>query len=175
MAQSSSPTGGAAAPVLVSGATGFTGGHLALELARRGERVRALVRPGADVGRLREAGVELVEGDLRDAAAVARAAEGARRIYHIAAVYRTAGHPDSFYADINVGGTENVLAAARKHGVGRTVHCSTIGVHGDVKEIPCTEDSPFNPGDVYQRTKLDGQRRAQAAFASGLPASADRP
>jgi len=164
-----------AAPILVTGATGFCGGHLALRLAGNGHRVRALVRPTAETDQLKAAGVELVTGDLTARADVAKAAEGCRKIYHIAAVYRTASHPDSYYEDVNVGGTVNVLEAAKKHGVARTIHCSTIGVHGDVKEFPCTEDSPFNPGDIYQRTKLAGEQAAQAAFKAGLPGVVFRP
>lgn len=162
-------------PVLVTGATGFAGGHLALRLRRLGHPVRALVRPTAKVDHLRAAGVELVEGDLRRAADVAKAARGASRIYHIAAVYRTASHPDSYYREVNVGGTINVLEAAQKHGVGRVIHCSTVGVHGDVKEVPCTEDTPFNPGDIYQETKLEGELKAREAFKGGLPGVVFRP
>lgn len=162
-------------PVLVTGATGFTGGHLALTLRRQGAPVRALVRPGAKVAALEAAGVELVEGDLRNAEDVERAAKGVERIYHIAALFRTAGHLDSLYHEVHVTGTEHVLAAGRKHDVARVVHCSTIGIHGDVKEIPCTEDSPFNPGDVYQRTKLEGELVAKRAFDAGLPGAIVRP
>jgi dihydroflavonol-4-reductase len=161
--------------VLVTGATGFTGGHLAHRLRARGHPVRALVRAGPNLGPLAAAGIELIEGDLRDASDVARAAEGVARIYHIAAVFRTAGHPDGFYWDVNVKGTLNVLEAAAKHRVARTVHCSTIGVHGDVKEIPADEDTPFNPGDIYQETKLAAELEAKAAFEAGLPGVIFRP
>jgi dihydroflavonol-4-reductase len=68
-----------------------------------------------------------------------------------------------------------VLEAAYRHGVGRTIHCSTIGVHGDTKEVPCNEDSPFNPGDIYQETKLEGELKARAAFEGGLPGVIFRP
>jgi nucleoside-diphosphate-sugar epimerase len=159
----------------VTGATGFTGGHLAFRLRERGHPVRALVRAPAAARDLEAAGVELIEGDLRRAADVARAAAGVDRIYHIAAVFRTAGHPDAFYREVNLHGTENVLEAAARHGVARTIHCSTIGVHGDVKEIPCTEDSPFNPGDIYQETKLAGELAARRAFDGGLPGVIFRP
>lgn len=158
-----------ASPVLVTGASGCIGGALAHRLRADGVPVRALVRPTSATGHLRAAGVELVTGDIRDRGAVERAAEGVGRIYHIAGVFRTAGHPDQYYFDVNAGGTENVLHAARRHGVARLVHGSTIGVHGDVLEIPCTEDSPFNPGDVYQRSKLEGERLVQAALRDGLP------
>lgn len=161
--------------VLVTGATGFTGGHLALRLRKLGHPVRALVRPGAKVDHLKAAGVMLVEGDLRERGDVLRAAEGARRIFHIAAVFRTAGHPDSHYCDVNVGGTENVFDAARTHGAARVVHCSTIGVHGDCDDIPCTEESLFKPGDIYQETKLKGEFAARAALDGGVPGVIFRP
>lgn len=161
--------------VLVTGATGFTGGALAKKLIERGDQVVALVRKSANTKPLEALGVELVYGDITDADAVQRAAEATQIIYHIAAVYRTAGHPDSYYEAVNVQGVQHVIDAARKHNVGRTVHCSTIGVHGDIEEIPSNEASPFNPGDIYQRTKLAGEQLFAEAMANGLPGSIFRP
>ena len=161
--------------VLVTGATGFTGGALAKKLIERGDQVVALVRKSANTKPLEALGVELVYGDITDADAVQRAAEATQIIYHIAAVYRTAGHPDSYYEAVNVQGVQHVIDAARKHNVGRTVHCSTIGVHGDIEEIPSNETSPFNPGDIYQRTKLAGEQLFAEAMANGLPGSIFRP
>ncbi|MEM9019208.1 MAG: NAD-dependent epimerase/dehydratase family protein [Planctomycetota bacterium] len=161
--------------VMVTGATGFTGGALARELVRQGRHVRALVRDPQKANALSEAGMEPIEGDIRDADAVRRAAEGAEVIYHIAAVFRTAGHPDSYYTDINEGGVVNVIDAAKALGTPRTVHCSTVGVHGHVSEIPSNEDSPYNPGDVYQVTKLEGEKRMQEAIAEGFPGVIFRP
>lgn len=162
--------------VLVTGATGFTGGHLARNLAQRGWKVRALVRDTSKaINELIEHGIEPVKGDLTDRQAVLEAAAGVQDIYHIAAVYRSARHPDSYYWDVNVGGTQHVLDAARHHGVRRTVHCSTAGVHGEVSDIPATEDSAMNPGDIYQITKLEGERLASRAFADGVPGVVFRP
>lgn len=161
--------------ILVTGATGFTGGALALELVRRGHRVRALVREDSDTGRLRDAGVELYPGDIRDPEAVARAVAGTHLVYHIAAVFRTAGHSDSYYREVNAGGVENVIRAARKHRPSRVVHCSTVGVHGHVERIPADEDAPFNPGDIYQKTKAEGEEIARDAFVQDVPGVVFRP
>lgn len=148
--------------VLVTGVTGFTGGHLARALKRRGHTVRGLVRPRSlerpATASLRAAGIELVSGDLTDAAAVASACVGVDVVYHIAASYREAGQPDSAYRDVNVTGAVNVLEGAHRAGVRRMVHCSTGGVHGHVEDPPADEEAPFNPGDIYQQSKLDAER-----------------
>lgn len=161
--------------VLVTGATGFTGGALAQKLIERGDSVVALVRQTADTSALEKLGVRLVYGDISDATSVAEAAQGCDIIYHIAAVYRTAGHPDEYYEAVNIGGVQNVIDAAKLHNVARTVHCSTIGVHGDIEEIPSNEGSPFNPGDIYQRTKLSGEELFAQAMHEGLEGAIFRP
>ncbi len=163
--------------VLVTGATGFAGGALAKEHARRGDSVVALVRDAESksASELAAAGVVLVQGDMQDRDAVLRAAEGVDLIQHIAAVYRTAGHSDDYYHAVNDGGVQHIIDAAQRHGVARVVHCSTIGVHGHVREVPAHEDSPFNAGDIYQRSKLAGENRFRAAMEGGLPGVIFRP
>ena len=151
--------------VLVTGATGFTGGHLAAGLKQCGHTVRALVRPRSlekfRASSLAQLGIDAVEGDLTDPESVARAAVGATVVYHIAATYREAGQPDSVYRVVNVDGTRHVLDAARRAGATRVVHCSTGGVHGHIEQPPATEDAPLNPGDVYQETKLEAEQLAR--------------
>jgi dihydroflavonol-4-reductase len=161
--------------VLVTGATGFTGGHLARELKRRGHEVHALVRDPGRAHLLEQDGIVLHTGNLTDAAAVAQAATGCEVIYHIAAVYREARHPEEYFRRINVGGTRNVLDAAELHGARRVVHCSTVGVHGDVQTIPADENAPFAPGDIYQSTKLEAELLARARIDAGLPGVIFRP
>jgi nucleoside-diphosphate-sugar epimerase len=150
--------------VLVTGATGFTGGHLARALAARGDVVSALVRietPAASA--LKQAGVTLVTGDLRDRDAVAAATDGVEVVYHLAALYRQAGLGDEVYRAVNATAAADVVDAAARAGVRRVVHCSTVGVHGDVEHPPANEDAPLKPGDIYQVTKLEGERLARDA------------
>ena len=162
---------------LVTGATGFTGGRLAETLVARGYRVRAMVRDmdGAAAQALREQGIEVTQGDLTDAAAIARAMEGVTHLFNIAAAYRDASHADDYYFRVNRDAVRDLLEAAETAGVARIVHCSTCGVHGDVVEIPANEETAFRPGDVYQQSKLEGEEIARAAMARGAPVSVIRP
>jgi nucleoside-diphosphate-sugar epimerase len=160
--------------VLVTGATGFTGGHLARALAKRGYQVRALVRSAAPA--LRDAGVETLTGDLRDPASLARAADGVAVVYHVAAIYRQAGLRDAEYRAVNAAAVRTVIESAAAGGARRVVHCSTVGVHGDVEHPPANEDAPLRPGDIYQQTKLEGERVARQAGAdTGVEVVVARP
>ena len=155
--------------VLVTGATGFTGGHLARRLARQGHQVRGLVRPSSR-GRadsLVRSGVQLALGDLTDPASLAPACAGVEVVYHIAATYRTARHRNATFRAVNADGTRALLEAARATRVTRFVHCSTGGVHGHVARPPADEDAPLAPGDVYQRSKLEGENLARSAGENG--------
>jgi len=161
---------------LVTGATGFTGGHLARSLAERGHLVRALVRDRARADDLAAAGIELAVGDLRDGAALAAAMAGVNVVYHIAAVYRHAGIANDTYRAVNATAVGAVVEAAARAGVRRVVHCSTVGVHGDVEHPPASEDAPLRPGDIYQITKLEGEEIArEAGLRLGIEVTIVRP
>jgi dihydroflavonol-4-reductase len=161
---------------LVTGATGFTGGHLARALAARGYHVAALVRDPSAATALADAGIVLKRGDLRDAAALAGATTGVDVVYHIAAIYRQAGLADEAYRAVNATAVGHIIEAAARNGVKRVVHCSTVGVHGDIEHPPANEDAPLRPGDVYQDTKLEGERIARDTGARlGIDVTIVRP
>jgi nucleoside-diphosphate-sugar epimerase len=161
--------------VALTGATGYTGGRVLEALAARGDQLSILVRPSADHGRLNET-ARRVAGDLAQTEALARLVEGCDAVVHVAAVYRTAGHSDAYYRDVNVGGTERLLEAAARAGVSRFVHTSTVGVHGHVAHPPADEASPLAPGDVYQRTKAEAEQIAlRFGRERGLPVVVVRP
>lgn len=162
--------------VLVTGATGFTGGHLARALVRRGYEVRGFVREPSQAGELTAAGIELSVGTLEDRAALSRAVKQIDVVYHVAAVYRQAGIPASTYRAINATAVGELIDAAAAAGVARLVHCSTVGVHGDVAQPPANEETPLRPGDIYQQTKLEGEQIARdTARRTNLPVTIARP
>src|SRR5882724_3581955 len=99
---------------LVTGASGFLGSHVARQLVARGEKVRVLLRASSNNRAIADLPLEYVTGDLRDSASLARALAGVTRVFHVAADYRLwAKHKQDIY-DSNVGGTKNVLDAAKQ-------------------------------------------------------------
>ncbi|MGE5567618.1 MAG: hopanoid-associated sugar epimerase [Rhodospirillales bacterium] len=156
-------------PVLVTGATGFVGWHVARVLIERGCCVRALVRQSS---RLRELDAETVTGDLRDPDSLKRAAEGCGLVFHVAADYRLwAKDPQEIYRS-NVDGTRNLLEAARAAGVEKVVYTSTVGCIGFPKHKPGDEDTPVSLTDMagdYKRSKFLAEQVALRFAADGFP------
>jgi len=150
---------------LVTGATGFTGGHVARRLLAAGDRVRVIVRDPSKAADLASAGIEVVRGDLTDRENLLRALTGMDVVYNIGAVYRAAGLKSSVYREVNAEAVATLIECAKAAGVKRVVHCSTVGVHGDIEHPPANEDAPLRPGDVYQETKLLGEQLGREAAA----------
>jgi dihydroflavonol-4-reductase len=157
---------------LVTGGNGFVGCYVVRALVQRGNHVRVLVRTGADVRALEGVDCELVIGDLRDPDAVSAAALGCDEIYNVAADYRLWVLDEAPMYATNVQGTQNVLAAARRHNVGRVVHTSTVGTLGVPKGGQGTEDTPVALDDMvgpYKRSKFLAEQAALGAAREGLP------
>src|SRR6204780_3745850 len=111
---------------LVTGATGFLGSHVARQLVAHGETVRVLLRPSSQNRAIADLPLEYVTGDLRDTASLDRAMKDIKRVYHVAADYRLwAKHSQDIY-DSNVGGTKNILVAAKRAGVEQFIYTSTV-------------------------------------------------
>jgi NAD dependent epimerase/dehydratase len=170
--------------VLVTGADGFIGSHLAERLVAEGARVRALVYynafghwgwlDGAD-GRH---DMEVALGDITDIECVRGLVAECEVVFHLAALiaipysYRA---PRS-YVRTNVEGTLNVLQAAREAGVARVVHTSTSEVYGTARSVPIAEDHPLQGQSPYAASKIAADKMAEAFHLSfGLPVVTLRP
>lgn len=169
---------------LVTGATGFTGGRLVARLVEEGNHVTALVRPGrAASGNRRPsvldlAGVTVVDCDLTEAEHVERAfreSPPADIVYHVAAAFRHQHADRAYFRRANVDATGYLVDMALEMGTERFVHCSTVGVQGEIADPPASEDYRAKPGDIYQQSKLEGERVALAAADRGLAVSVIRP
>ena len=175
--------------VLVSGAHGFVGSHLARALLERGDTVRILDRPDpreADVGGPRLSGldllgirdeVELAEADLRDAGGVNAAVGGSDSVFHLAAqtIVGVARESPLETLEINVRGAWNVFEACREHGIGRVVFASSDKAYGTSRELPYREDFPLRGAYPYDASKAAADIVARSyATAYGLPLAVTR-
>ncbi|MFZ1147810.1 MAG: hopanoid-associated sugar epimerase, partial [Bryobacteraceae bacterium] len=155
-------------PVLVTGASGFLGWHVARVAIEHGCPVRALVRPGS---RVEELAVETVTGDLRDRASLERAAAGCGTVFHVAGDYRLwSRNPRELY-DNNVEGTRNLLQAARAAGVDRVVYTSTVGAIGIPPSGLGDETTPVSLADMagdYKRSKFLAEQVALEFAGAGM-------
>ena len=157
--------------VLVTGATGFVGGHLTEALRRRGDEVTALARSASKAAALAPLGVRVVPGDLHDRAALQRAAEGQDVVYHVAGVVAARSEADFMVA--NRDGTRNLIEPLGQMGTGRLVLVSSMAAIGPtIKGRPLRGDEAPRPVTAYGRSKLAAE---QAVTASALPWTIVRP
>jgi dihydroflavonol-4-reductase len=158
---------------LVTGGTGFVGSHVVRALLARGRTVRCLARPASRRDNLEGLAVEIVEGDLTDAASLARAVAGIDTLFHVAADYRLwAKDPNDLYR-ANVGGTDRLLGAASQAKVRRVVYTSSVAALGLMDDgSPANEETPVARDRIvghYKKSKYDAERVALSWARRGLP------
>ncbi len=157
---------------LVTGAAGFLGSHVTRQLVARGDDVRVLLRASSTNRAIADLPLEYVTGDLRDPASLERAMKGVKRVFHVAADYRLWAKRKQDIYDSNVGGTKNLLDAAKRAGVEQLIYTSTVAT--------IAVDRPQHPNEFtdakleemvghYKRSKWMAEREALGAAKSGLP------
>jgi dihydroflavonol-4-reductase len=157
---------------LVTGAAGFLGSHVARQLVARGDEVRVLMRASSTNRAIADLSLEYVTGDLRDPASLDRAMKGVKRVFHVAADYRLWAKRSQDIYDSNVGGTKNLLDAAKRAGVEQLIYTSTVAT--------IAVDRPQHPNEFtdakleemvghYKRSKWLAEKEALTAAKNGLP------
>ena len=157
---------------LVTGAAGFLGSHVTRQLVARGDDVRVLLRASSTNRAIADLPLEYVTGDLRDPASLDRAMKGVKRVFHVAADYRLWARRKQDIYDSNVGGTKNLLDAAKRAGVEQLIYTSTVAT--------IAVDRPQHPNEFtdakleemvghYKRSKWMAEKEALGAAKSGLP------
>ena len=157
---------------LVTGAAGFLGSHVTRQLVARGETVRVLMRASSSNRAISDLSLEYVTGDLRDAGSLERAMAGVTRVYHVAADYRLWARRSKDIYDSNVGGTKNLLAAAKRAGVEQLIYTSTVAtIAVDRPELPneFTDAKLEEMVGHYKRSKWMAEREVIQAAKEGLP------
>lgn len=157
---------------LVTGAAGFLGSHVARQLVARGEEVRVLMRPSSSNRAISDLSLEYVTGDLREVPSLERAMKGVDRVFHVAADYRLwAKKPKDIY-DSNVGGTRNLLAAARQAGVTQLIYTSTVAtIAVDRPDLPneFTDAKLEEMIGHYKRSKWMAEQEVLREAKDGAP------
>jgi len=157
----------------ITGASGFIGGHLSSRLVRDGWNVRVLVHTNP-VGQ--PEAIEAVSGDIGDFDLLKASLRGVDVLFHLASALGASRIGARRFFEINAEGTKTVLRAARENGVGRIVHFSSAGVLGHVKKGEVADEAyPPDPRDVYDASKLEGEKTALEAAAAGQNVTVVRP
>ena len=172
--------------ILITGADGFIGSHLAEELVRRGHDVRAFVlynsfnswgwldHSSDDIKK----SLDVFSGDIRDPHGVRTAIKGCDIVLHLAALIAIpySYHSPDTYVDTNVKGTLNIVQAAREFGVEKVVHTSTSEVYGTARFVPITEEHPLQGQSPYSASKIGADQIAMSFYSSfNTPVSIIRP
>src|SRR5262249_7086096 len=158
---------------LATGAAGFLGSHLTRQLVARGADVRVLLRPSSSNRAIADLSLEYMTGDLRDLASLDRALSGVQRVFHVAADYRLWSKRSQDIYDSNVGGTKNLLGAAKRAGVEQFVYTSTVAtIAVDRPQLPneFTEARLDEMVGHYKRSKWLAEKEVLNAARQGFPA-----
>jgi len=163
--------------VLITGAGGFIGSHLVESQLEQGHQVYSIDLRNDRLDHLAEdPNLEIVTGDITDTTLVAQLLDGVDFLYHLASAHLDLRLSDTHYWQVNVEGTKNLLQMAHSANVKRVIHCSSVGVFGEITNPPANETSPCTPNNVYEQTKLAGEKVAlEIARQTGLPLVVARP
>ncbi len=157
---------------LVTGATGHIGNVLVRKLLEAGQTVRALILPGENTVALENLPVEQVAGDVLDPSSLRRAMRGVTRVFHLAGIISILPGRNDMLRRVNVGGTKNILAEARRSGVERLVYTSSIHAIQRAPHGVCIDErlpfDPQNPVGEYDRSKAEASLAVQQAAEEGL-------
>lgn len=144
--------------VMVTGATGFTGKVLVRKLLKQGLIINAIARKTSNIAPFEGEPITWFRGEVYDKDTVQAAMKDVEYVFHVAAAFREAKSTEQDYRNVHLVSTQRIVEEALKNpGFKRLVHVSTMGVHGHIPNPPGNEESPFSPGDGYQKTKVEAE------------------
>jgi nucleoside-diphosphate-sugar epimerase len=126
---------------------------------KEGHTVHAIARTSSRLGDLEDLEISWFRGDVYDPAIVKAASKGVQYIFHIATLFRDGGAEETAHRKVHMDSTRLLAeAVTARPGFRRFIQVSTVGVHGHIEHPPANETAPLNPGDEYQRTKLEAEQ-----------------
>jgi dihydroflavonol-4-reductase len=163
--------------VVITGANGFLGRHLVLDQLARGRSVRAVDLHGERLADLAaHPNLEISCADICDSAAMKPLVARADIVFHLASAHLAVALGDEAYWRINRDGARELVRLSHEAGVGRFVHCSSVGVYGEITRPPADETSPCHPDLIYEKSKLAGEQAVLAYHReTGFPLTVIRP
>jgi dihydroflavonol-4-reductase len=163
--------------VTVTGANGFIGHHLVRDQLAQGREVRAVDTMMSRLQALQtHPAVELIQADIRDVDRMRQTVTGAAIVFHLASAHLSVALAEDEYWHINRDGSRALVQVCHQAGVKRFVHCSSVGIYGNVSNPPANEDSVCHPDIVYEQSKLAGETAVRHyARDTGFPVVIVRP
>lgn len=148
--------------VLITGGNGFIGSYLVEELISKGYKVRCLVRKNSRLDYIKKhldkKKIELAFGDITDKNSLDKALKNIDIVYHMAAIAGKQNISEEEYWRVNYQGTVDLANLSAKHKVKKFIYCSSVGVMGNIEKIPADENSPYNPTNTYEKTKMEAEK-----------------
>lgn len=145
--------------VVITGAAGFIGRHLVMDQLDRGRQVVAVDLNTEPLAALRsDDNLTMLRGDFRNPSLLEPYLPQSDVCFHLASMHLETRASEADYWEVNVSGARELVERCHRAGVGRFVHCSSVGVYGDLIDPPADESSPCHPDTAYERTKLAGER-----------------
>jgi nucleoside-diphosphate-sugar epimerase len=145
--------------ILITGAGGFIGSHLVEDQLRRGHEVTALdIHPDVLRSWTGNPNLKVVEGDFTDRERIDPLLDGQEVVFHLASAHLEKDVDEGYFFRVNVQGARDFVERCQKAGVRRFVHCSSVGVYGDIKNPPADENSETHPDVPYEKSKLAGEK-----------------
>lgn len=163
--------------VVVTGGGGFIGSHLVKNQLDKGREVVAVDINTQILDEIKDTpNLKAYDGDIRDISLMKKALDGAEWVFHLASAHLSVTLTEQDYYNINVKSLRKLVELSHKIGVKRFIHCSSVGIYGEITNPPADENSPCNPDLVYEKTKLEGEKTVLEYYKdSGFPIVIIRP